>query len=160
MPLLAFEVMENFHVRLAELMAERNISDRHLAELLKSRGLDASHPTVGAWRKGERYPDLAEAAEIAAILGVSLAYLAYGEEPAATPQLTADEAWLLDTARKAGAARLTRRLIDLMLAEAGRPGEEADTVLESVTELPVRPRRSGHPKRDHKRADGKKGAAG
>lgn len=66
--------------KLVRLLASRRLSRRRVAELL-----EVSRTKVSDWTLGKYVPDLAEAAELARILGVSVDYLAYDELDAGDP---------------------------------------------------------------------------
>lgn len=67
--------MENFGIRLARLRKEKRLRRSDLAEVI---GIDTE--TIARYERGEREPKLSDALTLADMLGVSLDYLAKGDE--------------------------------------------------------------------------------
>lgn len=68
-----------FKRKLKRLCAERDVSQRRLAELLAERGVDVSKSKVSTWFSGTFRPDIIEARVLADLFGVSVEYLARPE---------------------------------------------------------------------------------
>jgi transcriptional regulator with XRE-family HTH domain len=98
---------------------KRLMSDHRLSQARVAKHLDCSQAVVGKWTRGESEPDLSTAAMLAALLGVSLDYLADDSRDEPAPGLSAAESEILSISRTLGLALAKERLLLVPKGAAG-----------------------------------------
>jgi transcriptional regulator with XRE-family HTH domain len=100
-----------FHEKISRVAAAKRLNQSAIAVLT---GIPQT--SLSRWMSGKAVPKLGEAFALARALGVSLDYLADDSlddppPPAAGPDLTPDEVWILETARALGPDKAKARLL-------------------------------------------------
>ncbi len=113
--------MHSFGDRLIEERQRLRLTQKSLAD---SCGVTARSQVN--YEKGDRQPDAVYLAALAAV-GGDVLYVLTGERLAGTPALTPEESALLDNFRHSPpAARKAIKATSDLLAQHGRPGDEAE----------------------------------
>jgi transcriptional regulator with XRE-family HTH domain len=121
-----------FHAKLRRLIKKRRYSHAAVAAELR-----CSRSAIGKWARGESKPDLDLAARLAAVLGVSLDYLADDAQDDPTPLLSDDERHILRIAKTMEADEAIRRLASPGWPGAGRPHPAAVAVRTGISGIEV-----------------------